>query len=168
MILLLGDNMENNTTQPDAAGQAFIQTTFDLDEVEKAVIQLYRLKLINGWGGTLKLETDGEKLYISQFPSSSSWTQGLETVWSVDDYVSWDALGIGRYAVTEKGIALEEFDWQPAGTRKITAEEAEEYDVSNESLVVEDEEAFFDDLPKSEIFYDDIQQAEERLAELIE
>jgi hypothetical protein len=31
---------------------------------------------------------------------------------------------------------------------------------------VEDEEAFFDDLALDEIFADDIQQAEERLAEL--
>jgi hypothetical protein len=65
------------------------KTTFTIDELDQAVEQLYRLRLLHNWTGCLKLESNGKKLIISQFPSSSNWTQGYSLVLMLENWFSW-------------------------------------------------------------------------------
>ena len=62
---------------------------FKLDEYEEAVQKMVYLKLVQQWSGVLKLEKLKDKLYISQFSSSNSWTENHETIYTLEDYVSW-------------------------------------------------------------------------------
>lgn len=62
---------------------------FKLDEYEEAVEKMVYLKLVQKWSGVLKLEKLKDKLYISQFSSSNSWTENHETIYTLEDYVSW-------------------------------------------------------------------------------
>jgi len=68
------------------------KTTFKISEIDQAVEQLYRLRLVDGWTGCLKLESDGKKLIITQFPSPNSWTRGYQTICMIEDWFTWGEL----------------------------------------------------------------------------
>ena len=63
---------------------------FKVDEVDKAVEQIVYLRLVKNWTGVLKLETNGKKIIITQYPSSSSYIDGYETIYSIDSHEDWD------------------------------------------------------------------------------
>lgn len=64
------------------------KTTFRMDQVDDAVYTIFDLKFKDGWTGCLKLETDGKKIYITQYPGSNSWMQGCDTIFMLEDYVT--------------------------------------------------------------------------------
>ena len=68
--------------------------TYKTDEVGEAVEQVFRLK-VAGWTGVLKLETDGKKIHLTQYPSASSWMANHETIFELgDDFDAWFESGI--------------------------------------------------------------------------
>jgi hypothetical protein len=74
-----------------------MKTTFTTDELPQAVIEMYRLRLIEQRVGFLALEFDPttKKLHIFQYPSCNSWTQGMYRVAHCENWVSWSDLEIG-------------------------------------------------------------------------
>jgi hypothetical protein len=65
------------------------KTTYKLDELDQAVEQLYRLRLLEGWIGCLRLESNGEELIISQFQNPNSQTPGYSVVLMLENWFSW-------------------------------------------------------------------------------
>jgi hypothetical protein len=86
-----------------------MKTTYKLDELDQAVEQLYRLRLLHNWTGCLKLESNGKKLIISQFPSPSNWTQGFDMVYMIEDWFVWGELD-GFYERPDGMIEIESYE----------------------------------------------------------
>jgi hypothetical protein len=89
------------------------KTTFEIEELPQAVEQLYRLRLLEGWTGCLKLESNGKKLVISQFPSSNTWTQGYERVHMIEDWFTWGEIEC-FYERSDGRIEIESYDTNAA------------------------------------------------------
>ncbi len=179
-LLLASKQPEKMTTEP--------KTKFTTDEVQDAVIQAYRLKLGLGWSGVIRVEYDPEEktiqvcgkyimqkfqveydpeektIFLSQFPSTSSWSQGCETLCIVDDYMGWSDIVEGIHTCDDN-LSVEGFDWKIEGARQATKEEIEEYGLDEDAQIV-DSETLFSELDMSELLYDAIQEADETLVEI--
>lgn len=66
-----------------------IKTNFKKTDLENAVTELYKARLIGGWTGCLKLETNKHHIILSQYPSSSTWRLGYKTIAVLDDWFDW-------------------------------------------------------------------------------
>jgi hypothetical protein len=66
-----------------------IKQIFLMSQIEEAVETMYYAKLVQKWRGFLCLETDCKKIYLSQYPSSNSWTAGTWRLAYIDEHVTW-------------------------------------------------------------------------------
>ena len=53
------------------------------DEINSKIYEMYE-RVADGDTGHIAVETDGEEIWVSQFASGSSWTEGAKTLASVD------------------------------------------------------------------------------------
>jgi hypothetical protein len=105
-----------------------MKTTYKRSELGDAVTQMFRLK-VKGWKGVLKLETeDGKKFFISQFPSSSSWSEGCNTVFSLDDsFEPWFETGVPKRQQTLKRWEDSSWDYVNDAIEDTEREVSEQY-----------------------------------------
>jgi hypothetical protein len=69
------------------------KTTYKINQVEDAIFQIVKLRLVENWTGCLKLESDGKEIIISQFPGGNSWTDGYETLYQISESDDWSDFG---------------------------------------------------------------------------
>jgi hypothetical protein len=127
---------------------------FAMDQVADAVMQAFRLKLIEDYAGYLKVGTNGEEIIIAQIPNNSLLGAGYYEIYSVDDHTGW-GLFHEFYEREDGRIEIESDDKNDPKGRNF-----------RHVKIVSKEEAF--DQISNNIFDLAIEQAEERLASILE
>jgi hypothetical protein len=69
---------------------------FKLDQLQEAIIEAYKGKLVRGWYGGYWLYTDGKsKLYLLPTPMGSY--VGFKLIWNLSKNLDWKRFGFERY-----------------------------------------------------------------------
>ena len=130
------------------------------DEIGPKIREMYE-RVADGDTGHLAVETDGEEIWVSQFASSSSWTEGCTTLASVDaDTYSFADLIQGSTIDRQHVISDEIGDEGRAATEAEKKEYG--YDGCDDVRVVTNHE-LLDVLESSDEFRSEVNEAEEVL-----
>lgn len=109
------------------------------EKLEDYIRAMYKAKLVDSWAGVLKLEWNPKtkKAMVTQFPSTSSWTEGYETLFKLDDSISWNDLGVENTSEFDSENIIAETDqtvWDEFG-RPATDQEIEDHGLRAENNV---------------------------------
>ncbi len=140
-----------------------IKTTFKTDEIQDAVLEIIRARLVENWRGYLALESDGYEIFITQYAGSNSWTKGYKIIYSIEDYQDWyDFLPNSGVSLSDESdrIELEKSEWKNWKDFKSAKE------IDNEKVTVLKQE-LWDELPV-ETFENQIEYAQEGFTEEVE
>lgn len=106
-----------------------IKTNFKTSDVENAVIEAYKARLLAGWCGCLKLQTNKHHIILTQYQSPNNWIRGYLTIFSLDNYYTWDEIE-GFYLRDDGQIEIE------------TIEQGTQGQYYSNAVIVTKEEAF--------------------------
>jgi len=143
-------------------GESMSKTTFKIDELDQAVIEMYRLKLIERWGAFVALEYDpaANELYITQYASCNSWTRGTYRIAYCEEWTSWSDIEIGMSGSGSE-IQLRKDIWQEFVHENNLRAKEYHYD-----LIVS-ARRFWECIDLNELFADAIKNAQEKLDDAI-
>lgn len=66
-----------------------IKQIFKVKNLEEAINEILKAKLIAGWPGCLKLETNGNEILLTQYQDCRDYQQGYTTIYQISDSQTW-------------------------------------------------------------------------------